>query len=205
MCPVAPILGAETPIRVGSTSLVLPSGWTVVESCSDATPPERVGSSTDLKATTLLLTAHPVDVGRRMGISLFRTNFHSMGPPPLMAGTSGANAEVEKLLYLVLGLGFTPTGVQTSRVTSSQNTPLLTVEVTAKNATGEERVFTDTAAGNMVPIVRLFTSRQAADQIAAQEINTIIRSMGTGDENRNQSSDFTFSSGKRSSGTIRSD
>jgi len=180
--PAVALFAEGTSVKVGSNAtLSLPAGWNIVESSQDAAP-ERVTSSTDLKATTLLLAARPIDPARRVGISLFRANFHSMGPPPLMAGEMGAQAETEKLLFMVLGLGFTPTAVQTSRSNSSQNTPLLTIEVTAKNVAGEERVFTDTAAGNGSPIFRLFSSRQAADQTAAQEITSIIRSFGLGDQ-----------------------
>jgi hypothetical protein len=136
-----------------------------------------------VNGTTLLLTAHPTDPARRAGISLFRANFQSASPP-LLAGEMGARAEAEKLLCMVLGLGFTPTAIQTNRTSSAQATPLLTIQVTAKSAMGEERVFTDTAAGEFSSVVRLFSSRLEGDKAGAEEIASIIQSLGGGTQAR---------------------
>lgn len=188
---ITPAMHGET-VTVGSNTLTLPADWQVVD-CQDSAAPERPVSVTDVKSSTLLLAAHPSDSARRVGISLFRTNFRTtmmMPPTHLSGGINGGGgtvsvgigeqSEAEKLLCTVLALGFTPTAIQTSRSNSSQNTPLLTVEITAKNAAGEERVFTNTAASDKFQVVRLFSSRQATDQTAAQEITAIIRSIGIG-------------------------
>ncbi|MDD5349802.1 MAG: serine protease [Chthoniobacteraceae bacterium] len=171
-----------TAVKVGANvSLALPAGWKVVESKQDAAP-EHVASSTDANATTMLLTARPGDPARRVSLSVFRINFHTMGPPPLMAGDMGAQTEAEKALCMALGLGYTPSAVKTSRSTSAQGTPMLTVEVTAKNAAGDERIFSDTVTGNMPgSLVRLCASWASSDQASAQDLSAIVRSLAMDD------------------------
>lgn len=171
------LFGEETHLKFGPTTLSLPGGWTVMGSCKDAGSVGPVDSSLDTNAMTLLLTARHSDAARKIGISLFRSNFRSDGPHPLSPGDEGEKAEAEKLLCMVYGLGFEPTNIKTSRTDSSQNAPMLTVEVTATNSGGEQRIFTDTVTGNNIPVVRLFTSRQAWDSAAEKDVAAIIKSL----------------------------
>lgn len=170
------------PIQVTSNaSLTLPAGWKVTSQTPDT--PEQPGknSGTDPQSVTLLLTAAPADAARGISLSLFHTRFFRWGPPA-DAGEMGVQAETEIVLHEVLSLGFAPTAIRSSRVVSSQNTSLLTVEVSAKNAAGEERVFTDTSAlGQHSSSIRLCASYPASDSVGVREIYAIIQSLNIRD------------------------
>jgi len=170
-----------TPIVLApNTTISLPTGWKILSQAPDvATQPGRV-ASTDPQAATLLLTAAPADAKRNISLSLFHTHFHGWGPP-LDAGNMGTEAEVEKILPAVLAQGFTPTSTRVAQSISSQNTRLITIEINAKNATGEERIFSDTVVmGQPYSTLRLYASRPASDPTGAQEIASIIQSFNAG-------------------------
>ncbi|XHR28820.1 MAG: serine protease [Chthoniobacteraceae bacterium] len=167
-------------IKVGSdTNLALPPGWRVIENHQDGTP-SAAPSCLDTKASTLLLTARPEDPRRRVLLSVYRTAFQSPGPSPL-DGDRGVQAETEKLLCSMLNLGYSPTDVKTTTSNSSKGTRIVTVEITGKGAAGDERIFTEAAAGEAA-IVRLSLSRGKEDGATAQDLSAILSSLTVGEK-----------------------
>lgn len=169
-------LFAQQPVTVApGTSITLPAGWKVLSQTPDVdAQPGRI-ASTDPQAATLLLTAAPADTKRAVTLALFHTHFHGFGPPP-EAGSMGTEAEVEKMLPAVLAQGYAPVTTRVAQSTS-QGTPLTTIEINAKNAAGEDRIFSNTVVlGMRGSTLRLYASRPASDPTAAQEIASIIQS-----------------------------
>jgi hypothetical protein len=160
------------------TGISLPPGWKVTSQAPDEALPQGVHAGvTDPQSASLLLTAAPTDTKRNLSISLYSIHFREWGPP-LGAGEMGAESEAEKLLHAVLMQSFKPGDVRVNRSTTATGKPLITIEISAKNAAGEERVFTDVAvASKPAPsILRLYASRPATDAVGAREIAAIIQS-----------------------------
>lgn len=160
----------------GNVSVSLPMSWKVVDLAAPGTTLTGTGNSPEKPSSLLLLTAHPADSARAVSVSLFRIGLHRMGLP-VTAGPMGEQIVLEDLLGVVLSQGFTPTVTKTTHGISGKTTPVVTAQIDAQNAGGEERIFTDTEAALPFVTLRLFSSRPATDQAAAEEIDSIIHSL----------------------------
>lgn len=168
---------AQTSITVDSNlKISFPGTWKVEQKPENAPPPSQGNAGADLASVSLLLTASPADLARKTSLTLFRSSLRSFSPPP-SAGPMGVEAEMEKVLNMVLCQGFTPTATNRN-ASNAHSASSLTIEVTAKNALGEERVFTDTVvARSSLHRIRLFASRPAKDEAGAREIALIVQSL----------------------------
>ena len=167
---LAPLAHSAPPVEVGSDLfLSLPRTWKTEWINNDPGVPGSTPA--DSPAVSLLLTAHPVDPARHLSLSLARTRFSTA------AAALSADAETERLLHTVLSLGFAPGPVRATRTLSTQNTPLLTVETTGRNASGEQRVFSETACETRSGTLRLWASRPPADPAGEDEIASVVQSL----------------------------
>jgi hypothetical protein len=156
-------------------TLSLPASWKIIDRSSEVRPAQPMKSGSEMQGVTLLLTARPVDIRRTASISLFRMNSGGVGQAGL-PNEMRSQLETERVLQGVLSQGFSPMTTRLSQ-TSTRGMPQLTIEVTAKTAFGEERLFTDTVTAQRSATLRLCSSRALNDQVSAQEIAAVVQSL----------------------------
>lgn len=159
-----------------NATITLPAGWKII-SQAPYTVPANAAQGGFFQPGKLLITAAPSDPARKISLSLYIAG-RGLGPP-LLAGEMGSGNEADKLMNAVLMQGYTPAYTRVIRSVPSQSAPLVTIEIAAKNAAGEERVFTDTGVASLDAgfSAKLYTSRPASDAAAPREITSIIQSL----------------------------
>jgi hypothetical protein len=126
------------------------------------------------ESVKMVFTAGPVDPARKLFLSILRSPVSR-----LSNGAARAEEELERLLFLIVSLGYEAFDSASQQIQSASSAPISSVEVTAKNPQGEIRVFTCTAADAPSGTLRMFASRPLDDHQAAGEISSIIRSFGS--------------------------
>lgn len=174
-----PAGGTTTTASKGSEMVTLPSGWKVNVNSADkadaagsppAPGPQPAGNTLE---STILLSAEMAMPGNKGNCTLTLCVCHFQVPTgEILPG---------ELARAALMQGYTPVSHQILRTTTTRNVEAITVELTAANATGEQRVFTGsfTMPNNRGARYYLFTTRPAGNAVAAEEINTIIKSLDT--------------------------
>ncbi len=162
----------------GSDMVTLPTSWKVITDSADTSNPIAPAGpnlAADPQSSSVVLAAASPDPKRNITLSLYVYRFREWGPS-IMAGDMGAEMEASKLMQAVLMQGYTPSAKQITTTATAGNRPIVTIEVTAKNGAGEERIFTDTAVIGSASY-RLYTARPSADPEATEEITAIIKSL----------------------------
>jgi hypothetical protein len=160
-------------------SISLPVSWKIMDHPGQGSAQDGAGNPAGVvQFPSLLLTARPADSAQNVILSLFRTSLRMMGPP-VYAGEMGSQVLQENAIEVVLSLGFTPSNTRVTHSTSLKDTPLITAEISAKNANGDERIFTYTAVARPPGNIRLFSSRPAGSQMSGKDIESIIQTISS--------------------------
>lgn len=156
--------------------VTLPAGWKVIESKADTMPaagdpgPQAAGNPLQ---STLLLSARIQMPGNGGNCSIILSVCHFQDNTTETGATEVARAALMQ--------GYTPVSSQILRTMTAHNVEVITVELTAADPTGAQHVLTASfpLPNNRGVRYYLFTTRPAGDAVAAEEINTIIKSLNT--------------------------
>ncbi|HWB60072.1 MAG TPA: serine protease [Chthoniobacteraceae bacterium] len=177
---------AAQPAAPAGPLLVIPNEWKVTVQNADTpyTPGAVVTTpNNDPKAVALLYSAwNGVETYASM-VRVVVTHFKAYGPTLANGGAMGIESESAGFLQSIIAQGYVPSAEQTTNGTTPGNKFTVTIEVTAKNTAGDERIFTYTALMGGSPEARyaLYTSRPANNAGSNAEMETIIKSFNPPD------------------------
>ena len=177
--PAPPASATPAPEAQAGSLVTLPDGWKILSLTADKPNTSGTGTASPQSAT-LLLSATRKGATHDITLSLYSTCF-SQNIPSLSTGESGIEAESAEFMQMVLMQGYAPSSVTIERI-NVRGRDLITLDITAKNGAGEERIFTDTAIVNPVPnsnSYHLYTSRSSDDAAAANEFQAILKTLNT--------------------------
>ena len=159
--------------QVDKPVIKLPAGWKVLsEDLAPSNTPDHGGRTpeTDPQLSSVFFTAAPLDPARKLSVSFYRARFNDRT-------RDNINMESVKFVQAVMMQGFVPVTEKVLQGFTPRGTPTATLEITARNALGDQRIFTDTLVPAVsINIYRLYTSRRVSDPTGAAEIDAIIKS-----------------------------